>query len=203
MDKIELEILSLSHSVTQNHSYAIILGEIGGSRRIPIVIGATEAQSIAVGLEKIEPARPLAHDLFVAFMNQFQISLVEVVIFKLVEGVFHSKMVCSHQGQNVDFDSRTSDALAIAVRVGCPIFTLPGIISAAGIVVNDEKIEEKEESSLKTDEKEAEQLIKEIQSDPYKNATDDELKEMLQHALDKEDYEKAARIRDEMNTRNL
>ncbi len=123
MKKIELEIVALSHSITQTHSYAVVLGEINGLRRLPIVIGGFEAQAIAVALERMNPSRPLTHDLMKNFMMAFNVDLHEVVINDLQEGIFYSKLVCSSENDTVEIDSRTSDALALAVRFGCPIFT--------------------------------------------------------------------------------
>src|SRR3954468_4465131 len=124
MKKIELEIVALSHSITQTHSYAVVLGEVDGLRRLPIVIGGFEAQAIAVALERMQPSRPLTHDLFANFMTTFNIELTEVVIYKLEEGIFFAKLVCNNpNGESVEIDSRTSDALAMAVRANCKIYT--------------------------------------------------------------------------------
>ena len=123
MKKIELEIVALSHSITQTHSYAVVLGEVNGLRRLPIVIGGFEAQAIAVALEKMQPSRPLTHDLMKNFMTAFNIELLEVIISDLQEGIFYSKLVCSSDNDTVEIDSRTSDALALAVRFGCPVYT--------------------------------------------------------------------------------
>src|SRR5580700_3484816 len=133
MKKIELEIIALSHSITQTHSYAVVLGEVDGLRRLPIVIGGFEAQAIAVALERMQPSRPLTHDLFANFMTTFGIELIEVIIYKLEEGIFFSKLVCHHDHENIEIDSRTSDALAMAVRANCKIYTYENILETAGL----------------------------------------------------------------------
>src|SRR5213078_5424396 len=137
MKKIELEIVALSHSITQTHSYAVVLGEVNGLRRLPIVIGGFEAQAIAVALEKMQPSRPLTHDLLKNFMNAFAVDLVEIIINDLQEGIFFAKLVCSSENDTVEIDSRTSDALALAVRFGCPIYTYENILESAGILMED------------------------------------------------------------------
>src|SRR5438045_6484191 len=137
MKKIELEIVSLSHSITQTHSYAVVLGEVNGLRRLPIVIGGFEAQAIAVALERMQPSRPLTHDLMKNFMNAFNVELMEIIINDLQEGIFYSKLVCINEHDTVEIDSRTSDALALAVRFGCPIYTYDNILESAGILMED------------------------------------------------------------------
>src|SRR6476620_10180842 len=137
MKKIELEIVALSHSITQTHSYAVVLGEVNGLRRLPIVIGGFEAQAIAVALERMQPSRPLTHDLMKNFMNAFNVELMEIVINDLQEGIFYSKLVCVNEHDTVEIDSRTSDALALAVRFGCPIYTYEHILESAGILMED------------------------------------------------------------------
>ena len=137
MKKIELEIVALSHSITQTHSYAVVLGEVNGLRRLPIVIGGFEAQAIAVALEKMHPSRPLTHDLMKNFMNAFNIDLQEIIICDLQEGIFYSKLLCVSEHDTVEIDSRTSDALALAVRFGCPIYTYDNILESAGILMED------------------------------------------------------------------
>ncbi|MBW7951721.1 MAG: bifunctional nuclease family protein, partial [Chitinophagaceae bacterium] len=138
MKKIELEIIALSHSITQTHSYAVVLGEVNGLRRLPIVIGGFEAQAIAVALERMQPARPLTHDLMKNFMTAFGVRLQEVVINNLEEGIFYSKLICYSDNDTVEIDSRTSDAIALAVRFGCPIYTYSNIMDSAGIVMPEE-----------------------------------------------------------------
>src|SRR6201996_7732375 len=136
MKKIELEIVALSHSITQTHSYAVVLGEANGMRRLPIVIGGFEAQAIAVALERMQPSRPLTHDLFANFMTTYGIELVEVIIYKLEEGIFFAKLVCTHEGETTEIDSRTSDALAMAVRSNCKIYTYENILETAGLYLD-------------------------------------------------------------------
>src|SRR5678810_1129721 len=145
MKKIELEIVALSHSITQTHSYAVVLGEVNGLRRLPIVIGGFEAQAIAVALEKMQPSRPLTHDLMKNFMTAFNIELHEIIISDLQEGIFYSKLVCSSDNYTIDIDSRTSDALALAVRFGCPVYTYENILENAGILMEDESKQKKSE----------------------------------------------------------
>ncbi|MEO8117656.1 MAG: bifunctional nuclease family protein, partial [Bacteroidota bacterium] len=137
MKKIEIEIVALSHSITQTHSYAVVLGELNGLRRLPIVIGGFEAQAIAVALENMHPSRPLTHDLMKNFMNAFNVELMEVVINDLQESIFYSKLVCVSEHDTIEIDSRTSDALALAVRFGCPIYTYDHILETAGILMDD------------------------------------------------------------------
>src|SRR6516225_7171124 len=147
MKKIELEIVALSHSITQTHSYAVVLGEINGLRRLPIVIGGFEAQAIAVALEKMHPSRPLTQELMKNFISAFTIDLQEIIICDLQEGIFYSKLVCVSEHDTVEIDSRTSDALALAVRFGCPIFTYEHILDRAGILMEDSSSKKKKSSS--------------------------------------------------------
>jgi len=197
MKKIELEIVALSHSITQTHSYAVVLGEVNGVRRLPIVIGGFEAQAIAVALEKMQPSRPLTHDLMRNFMNSFRIELHEIIICDLQEGIFFSKLVCSSDNDTIEIDSRTSDALALAVRFGCPIYTYENILSNAGILM-----EETEREKKKKEKKEA--LVEEAVSEnaDLKTMTLDELNSLLNEVLEQEDYVRAIAIRDEINSRN-
>jgi bifunctional DNase/RNase len=193
MKKIELEIVALSHSITQTHSYAVVLGEVNGLRRLPIVIGGFEAQAIAVALEKMNPSRPLTHDLMKNFMNAFIIDLQEIIICDLQEGIFYSKLVCSSEHDTVEIDSRTSDALALAVRFGCPIYTYDNILESAGIMMED--------SSGKK--KIAKEAVAETSSgsDDLKAMSLEELNTLLNDVLDHEDYIRAIAIRDEINSR--
>ena len=147
MKKIELEIVALSHSITQTHSYAVVLGEANGLRRLPIVIGGFEAQAIAVALEKMQPSRPLTHDLMKNFMTAFNLDLHEIIICDLQEGIFYSKLLCSSENDTVEIDSRTSDALALAVRFGCPIYTYEHILDSAGILMEDSGTKKKKTTS--------------------------------------------------------
>jgi uncharacterized protein len=194
MKKIELEIVALSHSITQTHSYAVVLGEVNGLRRLPIVIGGFEAQAIAVALEKMHPSRPLTHDLMKNFMNAFNIDLQEIVICDLQEGIFYSKLVCVSEHDTVEIDSRTSDALALAVRFGCPIYTYDNILESAGILMEDP-------SGKKKQPREAVAAESSAGTDDLKTLTLDELNTLLTEVLEQEDYIRAIAIRDEINTR--
>ena len=191
MKKIELEIVALSHSITQTHSYAVVLGEINGLRRLPIVIGGFEAQAIAVALERMSPSRPLTHDLMKNFMMAFNVELHEVVINDLQEGIFYSKLICSSANDTVEIDSRTSDALALAVRFGCPIFTYDTILDQAGILMEDDG--KKQKTSSVTSETGG--------SDNLKSLSLEELEGLLTEVLDHEDYIRAIAIRDEIKSR--
>ena len=194
MKKIELEIVALSHSITQTHSYAVVLGEVNGLRRLPIVIGGFEAQAIAVALEKMHPSRPLTHDLMKNFMNAFTIDLQEIIICDLQEGIFYSKLVCVSEHDTVEIDSRTSDALALAVRFGCPIYTFDNILESAGILME-------EPSGKKKQVKEAVAAESAAGTDDLKALSLDELNTLLGEVLEAEDYIRAIAIRDEINSR--
>lgn len=195
MKKIELEIVALSHSITQTHSYAVVLGEINGLRRLPIVIGGFEAQAIAVALEKMQPSRPLTHDLMKNFMNAFGIDLHEIIISDLQEGIFYSKLVCSSENDTVEIDSRTSDALALAVRFGCPIYTYENILESAGILMEDNPPGKKKKVKQESIEKET------AEKTDLRSMTIEELNSLLSEVLEKEDYIRAIAIRDEINNR--
>jgi bifunctional DNase/RNase len=192
MKKIELEIVALSHSITQTHSYAVVLGEINGLRRLPIVIGGFEAQAIAVALERMSPSRPLTHDLLKNFMMAFNVDLHEVVINDLQEGIFYSKLVCSSTNDTVEIDSRTSDALALAVRFGCPIYTYDNILDQAGILMEDDGKTKAATTSVTTETG---------GSDDLKSLSLEELEGLLAEVLDHEDYIRAIAIRDEIKSR--
>jgi bifunctional DNase/RNase len=192
--KVKLEIVGLSYSQTQTGAYALVLGESKGKRRLPIIIGGFEAQAIAIELEKMTPSRPLTHDLFKSFAEGFDISVSEVLIYNLVEGIFFAKIVCSNGEKNVEIDARTSDAIAVAVRFNCPINTYEFILSQAGIILDDETINAAAEGSNLED------LVEADVNDYLKKSTE-ELKQLLDSALADEDYEKASRIRDEINNR--
>jgi len=195
MKKIELEIVALSHSVGQSHNYAVVLGEKDGHRRLPIVIGGFEAQAIAVSIEKMIPNRPLTHDLMKGLMDTFTIQLSEIVITDLVEGVFYAKLVCKQNSEQIfEIDSRTSDALAMAVRFGCPIFTYEFILESAGIAMEQEIAE----GELKEETTSTSKAKKDILASYSLEA----LKTMLEEVLNEEDYEKAAKIRDEISRRS-
>lgn len=202
MSKIKLNVLGISYSQTQSGAYALVLTEENGDRRIPIIVGAFEAQSIAIQLEGLKPPRPLTHDLFLNFATSFKIDLLEVNIYKLEEGVFFSKLLCDDGKNRLAVDARTSDAIALALRFKCPIFTTEEIMERAGIVLefgkeNVEKDAEKETG--KTRPSTTSRPGK--SSEEYKDYSNDELKEMLQNAINKEDYERASMIRDEINRR--
>lgn len=199
MEKIKLEILGLSSSQSQSGSFALVLGEAEGKRRLPIIIGMFEAQAIAIEIEKIVPNRPMTHDLFKSFAQNFSIAVEEILISDLKEGVFFAKIVCQSGIKQVEIDARPSDAIAIGLRFNVPIYTTEGVMSEAGIVLTDEsEVEdtksEKEESGIAASKKSYTEQLKDVSSD--------KLNKLLEDALHKEDYEKAAKIRDEMNRRN-
>ncbi|MDF2438319.1 MAG: bifunctional nuclease family protein [Bacteroidota bacterium] len=194
MKKVKLEIVGLSYSQTQTGAYALVLGESKGKRRLPIIIGGFEAQAIAIELEKMTPSRPLTHDLFKSFAEGFDINVNEVLIYNLVEGIFFAKIICNNGEKDVEIDARTSDAIAVAVRFNCPINTFEFILSQAGIILDDEAINAAAESGDMDD------LVEADVNDYLKKSTE-ELKQMLETALGEEDYEKASRIRDEINNR--
>lgn len=196
MKKIELEIVALSHSITQSHSYAVVLGEVEGLRRLPIVIGGFEAQAIAVALENIAPTRPLTHDLLKNTLDIFSIQLKEIIINNLQDGVFYAQLICEKEGQQYEIDSRTSDALGLAVRFDCPIYTYEFILDSAGIILEESELEKEKEA------RESMSGEKSKKKEPIKNQSVDDLKTQLQDAIEKEDYERAAKIRDELNKRN-
>jgi len=192
MEKIRLEIIGMSYSQSQSGAYALILGEKGGKRRLPIIIGGFEAQSIAIELEKIKTPRPLTHDLFKSFAETFGITISEVIINKFSEGVFYAVLVCSDGNSDMEIDSRTSDAIAIALRFKCPIYTFESIMVAAGILIDEET------EKSKITEPMGEPLIEEYEFSEYSIP---ELEQMLQASIENEEYEKASRIRDEINKR--
>lgn len=196
MKKIELEIVALSHSITQTHSYAVVLGEVNGLRRLPIVIGGFEAQAIAVALERMQPSRPLTHDLFANFMTTFGIDLQEVVIYKLEEGIFFAKLLCQGDGEPIEIDSRTSDALALAVRANCQIYTYENILETAGLY-----LDQSETTGEPSEDKPESTASKVTMNSDLKSMNLEELETLLQQVLDQEDYVRAINIRDEINKR--
>jgi len=211
LKKIPLEILGLSSSQSQSGSFALILGEKHGNRRLPIIIGMFEAQSIAIQIEKISPNRPLTHDLFKAFAEHVHVAILEVVISDLKEGVFYSRIVCSDGATTFEIDARPSDAIAIGLRFGVPIFTVESVLSEAGIILSDlDEAAEDEEDDDDHDEDEDDSdgdatrpTAKPTEArEPNGQVPVEELSKMLSQALEKEDYEKAAKIRDELNKRN-
>lgn len=182
MKKVRLDIMALSHSVTQSHNYAVVLGEENGKRRLPIVIGGFEAQAIAVALENMTPNRPLTHDLFKNTLDSFEIELKEVIINNLLDGIFYAQLVCVQDGNVIQIDARTSDAIAMAVRFSCPIYTFEFIMESAGVILDEEEKPTKTPVRPKTTSIEDMNL--------------QSLEKLLEEALQKEDYEKAAQIRD-------
>ena len=195
MQKIQLEILGLSAGQTQTGSFALVLGEESGNRRLPIIIGTFEAQAIAIEIEKIVPNRPMTHDLFRSFADGFDIKVEEILISDLKEGIFFSKIVCTDGLKRVEIDSRPSDAIAIGIRFGVKIYTYENILSEAGIVLSDFEAEEGSEDE------DEEPEISPSREAGLKGFSLDELQKALDEALGEEDYEKAAKIRDEINQR--
>ncbi|MEM8966306.1 MAG: bifunctional nuclease domain-containing protein [Bacteroidota bacterium] len=196
MDKIELEILGLSSSQSQQGSFALVLGETVGNRRLPIIIGMFEAQAIAIEIEKIVPNRPMTHDLFKSFARNFHYTVEEIMISDLKEGVFFAKIICSDGTGTTEIDARPSDAIAIGLRFDVPIFTNESVLSEAGIVLTDEEGEAEVPSTPTGTQS------KKNPTEKLKDLSNDRLQSMLDEALKGEDYEKAAKIRDEMNRRN-
>ncbi|MDD2380495.1 MAG: bifunctional nuclease family protein [Mariniphaga sp.] len=194
MQKIRLKILGLSVSQTQSGAYALVLSEENGNRRIPIIIGPVEAQAIAIQLEGLKPPRPLTHDLIKNIALAFNIVLIEVIIHKLDEGIFYSELLCEMNGQEVKIDSRTSDAVALALRFRCPIYTTEEILSKAGIVLDAEE-------GLSEGESHPAQKKESTESSPFARYTLQELEDLLNEAVQNEDYEKASVLRDEINHR--
>lgn len=198
MKKIQLDIVGLSYSQTQSGAYALVLGEQEGKRRLPIIIGGFEAQAIAIELEDMTPSRPLTHDLFKSFAEAFDIKIVEVIIYNLVEGIFYAKLICKQNDKEVELDTRTSDAIALAVRFKCPIYTYEFILSSAGIILDE---------SHKIKSEQPEEELSEIKDKPtkpkgYQDMTVKELKERLDKAIKDENYEEASIIKQELDKRN-
>jgi len=208
MSLVRLKIKGISYSQTQNGAYALILNEIEGDRKLPIVIGAFEAQSIAIALEKeIKPPRPLTHDLFKNFSDRFDIVIKQVIIHKLVDGVFYSSIICENEKGEEIIDARTSDAIALALRFDAPIFTYKTILDKAGIFLKFPKKDSDDASddSILVDEILQEGETVELESDStggYREYTTEELHKELDKAVANEDYEKAAKLRDEISKRN-
>lgn len=202
MKTVQLSIIGLTYSQTQNNAYALLLREDEGPRRLPIVIGAFEAQSIAIALEKdIQPPRPLTHDLFTSLALNFNIYLKEIMIHKLEEGIFYSHLVCEQNGEIKKIDSRTSDAVALALRFNCPIFTYENILDKAGIILEDKIVKTTKKTKEKITPKQKNNDL--IKSTAYNlnRLSDAALNEKMKQALEKEDYKLAAAIRDELNRR--
>ncbi len=197
MKKVKLDIIGLSYSQTQAGAYALVLGEVKGKRRVPIIIGGFEAQAIAIQLEKMTPSRPLTHDLFKNFADTFNIKLKEVIIYNLVEGIFYAKLISEDNDKEVEIDARTSDAIALAVRFDCPIYTYEFILSAAGIILDDQP----KEGDISSVEEPVEKKAPAKEEKDITKKSTEELKELLKGAIDGENYERASRIRDELNKR--
>lgn len=196
MKKLKLDIIGLSYSQTQSGAYALVLGEVSGRRRLPIIIGSFEAQAIAIEIEKMTPSRPLTHDLFKSFAEAYKINIQEVIIYNLVDGIFYSKLVCQDGKKTIEIDARTSDAIALAVRFECPIYTYEFILASAGIVIegndfvfldNIEPVDEAKKNPTSVT--------------GFTTFSIEELQTKLQEALNEEAYEKAAKIRDEIGKR--
>src|SRR5476651_486129 len=196
MKKIKLDIVGLSYSQTQSGAYALVLGEVNGRRRLPIIIGSFEAQAIAIEIEKMTPSRPLTHDLFKSFAQAYHINIQEIIIYNLVDGIFYAKLICSDGKKVIEIDARTSDAIAIAVRFECPIFTYEFILSTAGIVIEGNDFVYLEDINEPQEEK-----TPATSASGFTALSTDELKTKLKEALAEESYEKAAKIRDELNKR--
>jgi|TARA_Y100000114_G_C11764006_1_gene332027 hypothetical protein len=194
LEKVKIEILGLSSSQSQSTgSFALVLGEVDGERRLPIIIGMFEAQAIALEIEKITPNRPMTHDLFKSFAHAFNYEITEVIISDLKEGIFFAKIVCTDGVRTMEVDSRPSDAIAIGIRFGVPFYTYESVLAEAGIILTDDEeiVEEQDEP-----------VVVEKKGDRLQDFTIDKLNEMLDEALKAEDYERAAKIRDEINRRS-
>lgn len=199
MEKVKLEIIGLSYSQTQSGAYALVLSEVEGLRRLPIIIGGFEAQAIAIELENMTPSRPLTHDLFKNFTRSFSINVKEVIIYNLKEGIFFAKLICEQDGKEVEIDARTSDAIAIAVRVKCNVYTYESILSSAGIRLDQEELEEEKDPS--PIEKSKKKKPSKKGKDSLSDLTVKELETRLDKAVEQENYELASKIRDEINKR--
>lgn len=195
MKKIKLDIVGLSYSQTQSGAYALVLGEMQGRRRLPIIIGSFEAQAIAIEIEKMTPSRPLTHDLFKSLAENYHLNIQEVIIYNLVDGIFYAKLICSDGKKTSEIDARTSDAIALSVRFDCPIYTYEFILASAGIVIEGNDFVFLENIDVPKEEKVAGTTLN------YGALSEDELKTKLKHALEEEAYEKAASIRDELSRR--
>jgi bifunctional DNase/RNase len=193
MKRVKLKVMGISYSQTQSGAYALILIEENGDRRIPIIIGGFEAQAIVIKLENLDPPRPLTHDLFKRFADEFNISVIEVMIYKLEEGVFFSRLVCNNGEKEYSIDSRTSDAVALALRFGCPIFITEDILEKAGITISPSDSEAPASGEMDN--------LLEPESSKYDSYSDEELYKMIDEAVKTEDYERAAAVRDEIDKR--
>lgn len=198
MEKVKLEIIGLSYSQTQSGAYALVLSEIDGLRRLPIIIGGFEAQAIAIELEDMMPSRPLTHDLFKNFALAFNITVKEVIIYNLKEGIFYSKLICEKDGKEIEIDARTSDAIALAVRFKCDVYTYETILSSAGIRLDQE---DEEAQTTAPVEKPKKSITSKKSINELSDLTIKELEDRLDKAVEDENYELASKIRDEINKR--
>ncbi|MCK5171030.1 MAG: bifunctional nuclease family protein [Bacteroidales bacterium] len=201
MSKIKLNVLGISYSQTQTGAYALVLTEEDGERRIPIIIGGFEAQAIAIQLEGLKPPRPLTHDLFLNFSMSFGITLTEVNIHRLEEGVFYSKLICNNGGKNIEIDARTSDSIALALRFKCPIYTSEEILQKSGIVIDIQEKGESKPAKSKPLDIEKNEFSSSPKGDKYKKLDINALEELLEEAVKNEEYEKASMIQNEINKR--
>lgn len=201
MSKIKLNVLGISYSQTQTGAYALVLTEEQGERRIPIIIGGFEAQAIAIQLEGLKPPRPLTHDLFLNFSMSFGISLTEVNIYRLEEGVFYSKLICNNGGKDIAIDARTSDAIALALRFKCPIYTTEEILQKSGIVIDIQEKGDTKAPKSKQSTGTAKKKTEITDENKYKDLDIKALEELLEEAVKNEEYEKASVIQDEINKR--
>ena len=192
MNKVLLKVLGISYSQTQTGAYALILGEENGNRRIPIIIGGFEAQAIAIQLEGLKPPRPLTHDLFFNFAAEYDITLEMVYIFRLEEGIFYSKLVCNNGITRIELDARTSDAIALALRFQCPIYTMEEIIERAGIILSNETNQPQHPPKQENV----------SDKDTLQSVDMSELEDLLNDAVHNENYERASEIRDEIRRRS-
>ena len=199
-DKVKMEILGLSTGQAQSGSFALVLGEFEGKRRLPIIIGMFEAQAIAIEIESITPNRPMTHDLFKSFAYHFDFQVKEILISDLKEGVFFAKLICDKEGKSVEIDSRPSDAIAIGLRFGIDIFTTDQILNEAAVVISEEGEEEDIDLMKKT--KKPTEVVKNKPSSKLGDFSSEKLNDLLNKALEDEDYERAAVLRDELNHRN-
>lgn len=194
MNKIELEISDIAPSGSTSGAYALVLSEVGANRKLPIVIGGHEAQAIAIELEKMTPSRPLTHDLFKSFSHSFGIEIEEVIIYNLIEGIFFAKLIAVLDGRRAEIDSRTSDAVALAVRFDCPIFCYDFILDSAGVTADD--------SALDLDDDEASVAIEDLTGDKRdEELSINDLEKQLALAIEREEYERASKLRDEIDRR--
>jgi uncharacterized protein len=193
MKRVKLKVLGISYSQTQSGAYALILVEENGERRVPIIIGGFEAQAIVIKLENLDPPRPLTHDLFRSFAAEFNITIIEVMIYKLEEGVFYSRLLCNNGEKEISIDSRTSDAVALALRFACPIYITEEILEKAGITITPAEADPSSEDDTEN--------LFETGNSKFESYSDEELYKMIDEAVKTEDYERAASIRDEIDKR--